>query len=163
MADSKPIVHEESEWRGDFASARQRFLDSSLAATPSQRLAWLEEALAFAARCGALPLLISICASPHSSPDFPNDSPRGGRSILMFPEAKHSPAGRLQFCIRMPISRDVRPDLVPPPFRVRLWPSAMLWTSVPETTIYEHNYASAGKHEICTAACPDYGSVHSVP
>ena len=42
------------EWRADFASAAQRTLAASLAATPSQRLAWLEEALAFAYRVGAL-------------------------------------------------------------------------------------------------------------
>ena len=39
-----------TEWRGDFRAAEERLLDASLAATPSQRLKWLEEALAFAAR-----------------------------------------------------------------------------------------------------------------
>ena len=38
------------DWRGDFQSAEERRLDLSLAATPSERLRWLEEALAFAAR-----------------------------------------------------------------------------------------------------------------
>jgi len=38
------------DWRGDFQSAEERRLDISLAATPSERLRWLEEALAFAAR-----------------------------------------------------------------------------------------------------------------
>lgn len=42
------------EWRGDFHAAEERTLEASLAATPSQRLEWLEEALAFAARVGAL-------------------------------------------------------------------------------------------------------------
>jgi hypothetical protein len=41
-------------WRGDFQSAEERLLDASLAASPSQRLKWLEEALAFAAKMGAL-------------------------------------------------------------------------------------------------------------
>jgi hypothetical protein len=45
----------QNEWRGDFGAAEERALDASLAATPSQRLAWLEEALAFAAKVGALP------------------------------------------------------------------------------------------------------------
>lgn len=45
----------EEEWRADFRSAEARALDGWLAATPSQRLQWLEEALAFAARMGALP------------------------------------------------------------------------------------------------------------
>ena len=39
----------------DFRAAEEHALDASLAATPSQRLAWLEEALAFAFRVGALP------------------------------------------------------------------------------------------------------------
>lgn len=43
-----------NDWRGDFQSAEERVLDASLAATPSQRLKWLEEALAFAAKMGAL-------------------------------------------------------------------------------------------------------------
>lgn len=43
-----------TDWRGDFRAAEERLLDASLSATPSQRLKWLEEALAFAARMGAL-------------------------------------------------------------------------------------------------------------
>ena len=43
------------EWSADFRAAEEQTLDASLAATPSQRLAWLEEALAFALRVGALP------------------------------------------------------------------------------------------------------------
>jgi hypothetical protein len=41
-------------WRGDFHAAEERLLEVSLSATPSERLQWLEEALAFAARIGAL-------------------------------------------------------------------------------------------------------------
>ncbi len=44
-----------ADWRGDFVSARERLREFSLAATPSERLRWLEEALAFAHRMGALP------------------------------------------------------------------------------------------------------------
>ncbi|MDP9194040.1 MAG: hypothetical protein M3P06_20280 [Acidobacteriota bacterium] len=44
-----------AEWPADFRAAEDHALDASLAATPSQRLAWLEEALAFALRVGALP------------------------------------------------------------------------------------------------------------
>jgi hypothetical protein len=44
----------EPEWRGDFGAAEERLLDVSLAATPSERLRWLEEALAFAARMAEL-------------------------------------------------------------------------------------------------------------
>lgn len=48
------MADDSEDWRGDFQSARERMLDASLAATPAQRLKWLEEALAFAARVGAL-------------------------------------------------------------------------------------------------------------
>lgn len=43
-----------AEWPADFRAAEDHTLDASLAATPTQRLAWLEEALAFALRVGAL-------------------------------------------------------------------------------------------------------------
>lgn len=43
-----------AEWRGDFRAAEERLLEASLAATPSERLKWLEEALAFAARMATL-------------------------------------------------------------------------------------------------------------
>ena len=39
-----------AEWRADFRAAENQLLDASLAATPSQRLKWLEDALAFAAK-----------------------------------------------------------------------------------------------------------------
>ena len=45
-----------AKWSADFRAAEDQALDASLAATPSQRLAWLEEALAFALKVGALPL-----------------------------------------------------------------------------------------------------------
>lgn len=48
---TKPDPH---DWNGDFTAAEERALESSLAATPSERLKWLEEALAFAYRVGAL-------------------------------------------------------------------------------------------------------------
>jgi hypothetical protein len=51
-SDHAPV---DEHWSGDFRAAEDRLLDASLAATPSQRLAWLEEALQFAARAAALP------------------------------------------------------------------------------------------------------------
>jgi hypothetical protein len=42
-------------WRADWKAAEDAMLDASLSATPAQRLAWLEEALRFAYRAGALP------------------------------------------------------------------------------------------------------------
>ena len=44
-----------AEWPVDFRAAANQTLEASLAATPSQRLTWLEEALAFAWKVGALP------------------------------------------------------------------------------------------------------------
>jgi hypothetical protein len=43
------------DWEADWESHRRRQLTAGLAATPAQRLAWLEEMIAFAHRCGALP------------------------------------------------------------------------------------------------------------
>jgi hypothetical protein len=42
-------------WSGSFRDAEERLLQSTLSATPSQRLQWLEEALRFAWKVGALP------------------------------------------------------------------------------------------------------------
>lgn len=41
-------------WDATFEGARTRLLESTLAATPAQRLAWLEEMLEIAYRAGAL-------------------------------------------------------------------------------------------------------------
>jgi hypothetical protein len=50
-----PLPAASAEWTADFRAAEDQTLEASLAATPSQRLAWLEEALAFAWKVGALP------------------------------------------------------------------------------------------------------------
>jgi hypothetical protein len=47
-ADSK------KRWDATWAGARRQHLESTLAATPAQRLAWLEEMLELAHRSGAL-------------------------------------------------------------------------------------------------------------
>jgi hypothetical protein len=41
-------------WDATWEGARKRLLESTLAATAAQRLAWLEEMLEFAHRAGAL-------------------------------------------------------------------------------------------------------------
>ena len=48
--------HPESlgDWDATWAGARRQLLESTYAATPAQRLAWLEEALELAYRSGAL-------------------------------------------------------------------------------------------------------------
>jgi hypothetical protein len=43
-----------SHWTSSFEDAEERLLDLALAATPEQRLEWLEEAQRFALECGAL-------------------------------------------------------------------------------------------------------------
>lgn len=50
----KPPTPPASFAAATFEAAEEQRLDASLAATVSQRLRWLEEALAFAARMGAL-------------------------------------------------------------------------------------------------------------
>ena len=55
MADEVTPRDDREEWSGDFRAAERRLLEAALAATPAQRLKWLEEALAFAAKMGALP------------------------------------------------------------------------------------------------------------
>jgi hypothetical protein len=50
----QPVPTDDSAWRADFAAAEEWTLEASLAASPSQRLAWLEQALAFAYKVGAL-------------------------------------------------------------------------------------------------------------
>lgn len=52
----QPPPTDDPNWRADFRAAEEWTLEASLAATPSQRLAWLEQALAFAYKVGALRL-----------------------------------------------------------------------------------------------------------
>jgi hypothetical protein len=50
----RPLPSDDPTWRADFRAAEEWAFEASLAATPSQRLAWLEQALAFAYKVGAL-------------------------------------------------------------------------------------------------------------
>jgi hypothetical protein len=53
---SKLATDAAADWRGDdWESARRRKFTLGLAASPSQRLAWLEEAIRLAWAVGALP------------------------------------------------------------------------------------------------------------
>ncbi|HEX3110959.1 MAG TPA: hypothetical protein VHU41_17800 [Thermoanaerobaculia bacterium] len=45
----------DDNWTADWKDAEDAQLDAALSATPAQRLAWLEEAILFAYRAGALP------------------------------------------------------------------------------------------------------------
>jgi hypothetical protein len=53
MPEQSPPA-DDPNWRADFRAAEEWTFEASLAATPSQRLAWLEQALAFAYKVGAL-------------------------------------------------------------------------------------------------------------
>ena len=61
-------------WRADWKAAEDAMLDASLAATPAQRLAWLEEAIEFARMVGALPQRAEEEENP--GPCEPPSSPR---------------------------------------------------------------------------------------
>jgi hypothetical protein len=43
------------DWEADWEGHRRWQLTAGLAATPAQRLAWLEEMIELAHRCGAIP------------------------------------------------------------------------------------------------------------
>ena len=45
----------DDNWTSDWKDAEDAQLDAALSATPTQRLRWLEEAILFAYRAGALP------------------------------------------------------------------------------------------------------------
>jgi hypothetical protein len=55
MDEEPEAAPDAEEWLATFRGAEALPLDVSLAMTRSQRLAWLEQALAFAAKTGALP------------------------------------------------------------------------------------------------------------
>ena len=50
MGDDRPVRKKPDDWPVTFEAASDAVLDSTLAATPAQRLAWLEEALILAFR-----------------------------------------------------------------------------------------------------------------
>lgn len=54
MPEQPPLPADARPWRADFRAAEESAFEASLAATPAQRLAWLEQALAFAYKVGAL-------------------------------------------------------------------------------------------------------------
>ncbi|MCP3957035.1 MAG: hypothetical protein GY719_04200 [bacterium] len=55
------------DWRSTWKDNRRSLLEASMAATPAQRLAWLEEALQLAYRSGALPDRSSTAAARRAS------------------------------------------------------------------------------------------------
>ncbi|HXF72742.1 MAG TPA: hypothetical protein VNO79_09065 [Actinomycetota bacterium] len=48
-------MNRDRDLRADWETSRREKLTAGLALTPAERLAWLEEAIAFAHRAGALP------------------------------------------------------------------------------------------------------------
>jgi hypothetical protein len=55
MADRVRDHDTADPWQVDFKAAEEQHLDASLSVSASERLKWLEEALKFAAKVGALP------------------------------------------------------------------------------------------------------------
>ena len=93
-----------AKWPADFRAAEDHALDASLAATPSQRLAWVEEALAFALRVGALPQRDEEIYQRKGIPLMPQ-RPSGSERPTM------EPVNELQDdAATPPITRSVRRD-----------------------------------------------------
>jgi len=55
MRDDETAREPGDDWQADWEAHRRHQLTMALAATPAQRLAWLEEMIALAWRTGALP------------------------------------------------------------------------------------------------------------
>ena len=55
MVDRRSAKPDPSEWEVGWEAHRLRQLSFALAATPAERVAWLEEMIALAHRTGALP------------------------------------------------------------------------------------------------------------
>ncbi len=56
----------DENWTADWKDAEDAQLDAALSATPAQRLAWLEEAILFAYRAGALSMRAEEEENPRS-------------------------------------------------------------------------------------------------
>jgi hypothetical protein len=54
MSEGEPDRAPADDWRAGWDAHRRQQLTMGLAATPAQRLQWLEEMIAFAYRAGAL-------------------------------------------------------------------------------------------------------------
>ena len=61
-------------WEADWESSRWAQLDAQMAATPAQRLAWLEDALRLALAAGALPRVAGPEDGAGGSPDGAGDA-----------------------------------------------------------------------------------------
>ena len=63
------IREAEDEWDASWAGTKRAQLKAALAATPDQRLAWLEEAMRLAHAAGALPVKSGGQIEPQPSRD----------------------------------------------------------------------------------------------
>jgi hypothetical protein len=59
----------DGDWQADWDSHRQWQLTASMHASPAERLAWLEEAIELAWKCGAHPALHDARRSPQGEKD----------------------------------------------------------------------------------------------
>jgi hypothetical protein len=82
--------------------------------------------------------------------DGGGDSLDNPRDIFVFPEAQHSPPGRLKRSGRFRITSTVGPDLVWPVVGVVLeGRAAMVGTPVPEAAIDEDSDPLPGEDDVC--------------
>jgi hypothetical protein len=65
----------------------------------------------------------------------------GFADLLMFPYTNDGPTEFDKSPIGVSIACDICFDLVTPPFGIVLWPSAVDWTSMPETAVNKNSHA----------------------
>lgn len=71
MNEESATQSSSTETMGTFAETERDLLIRTCSATPAQRLAWLEEALEFAYRAGAIPQPIPETIEPLSDAQIP--------------------------------------------------------------------------------------------
>lgn len=109
---------------------------------------------------GALPNVPRVSRTAFAN--LARDLLCGGLSVFVLPKPEHGPTALLQPRCGVAVSLDVRLDLVAPPLRVRLRPSAMLRTAVPEATVHEYDETRADECEIGASSRAREWPVHTV-
>ena len=71
MSVRSPHESPTEDWDGGWEAHEDRQRRSRLQSSPAQRLAWLEQAIAFAHRAGALPRRDAREEDPAKEPDSP--------------------------------------------------------------------------------------------
>jgi hypothetical protein len=88
---------------------------------------------------------------PHGPcSDGPLEPIRGVGRGFVFPDPKNQPSCLGERRVGESIAQYVRFQLSPPPFGIRLRPSRMLGTTVPEATIHKHSHPLRWEHQVGT-------------